>query len=207
VQHLSTKFAPIVRTFPIPVPVRSVPVVLALTAFVLFTGCRTYGNEQYDNAPKMYSAMQEAVQQFDDALNRANVDLRKLEEAAERTDTLSALADRFRGVVAKHDSMLARQRAQVDKLSGDSNYRALHRVYGAIVTDQRLITLRYRRTIQQVRAAVQPSASDQSESLAEAGRSYSIRPVGSPSDREEDPLTMDEALRAAPPTPGLQGDG
>ena len=205
-QHPSTKSVPTVQYASASALVRSLPVVLALAALVVLSGCRTYGNEQYDNGPKMYDAMQGAVQQFDDALNRANVDLRKLEEAAQASDTLSTLANRFRDVVAQHDSILAKQRAQVDKLSGNSDYRTLHRVYGAMVTDQRLITLQYRRTIQQVQAAVQPSASDRPEPLAKAGRSYNIRPVGYPSDREGR-LTMDEALRASPATPGLQGEG
>jgi hypothetical protein len=190
-----------------PVHICSVPMTYArslsivLAGLLLLTGCRTYGNEGYDSGPKTYDAIQQTVTLLEQELGRAESDLRRLESAAASMDTLGALADRYRSYVASHEATLERYREQADRLSGGSAYRSLHRIYGAMVTDRRLLQRQYQRTTRKIWATVRDTTLPRTP--RRRASDYMITPVRYPSD-DTPTISMAEALRAVEGTPGLQ---
>ncbi|MFB6249545.1 MAG: hypothetical protein ABEL97_13345 [Salinibacter sp.] len=175
---------------------------LFLTAALLaLAGCRTYGDQGYESGPKTYSAIQETVEQMEQNLNRAESDLRRLQSAAASVDTLGGLADRYESLVESHVTTLAKHRRQANRLSAQSAYRTLSRVYGAMVTDQRLLRLQYERTTRKVWATVRDSTIPRTPRRRKS--SYSITPVQYPRPDRPD-ISMEEALRGVGGTPGLQ---
>jgi hypothetical protein len=177
------------------------PLLVALAGALLLVGCRTYGDEGYDSGPKTYRAIQETVQQFEQDLGRAESDLRRLESAAERADTLEALATRYRTLVEGHRATLQQHEGQAERLTDGSAYRTLHRIYGAMVTDRRLLQRQYQRTTRKVWATVRDTTVPRAPKRRKSD--YSITPVQYPTmDRPE--ISMAEALRGIEGTPGLQ---
>jgi hypothetical protein len=180
---------------------RSLPLI-ALIGLVLLGGCRTYGNEKYETGPKTYDALQESVKQLEQELGRAESDLRQLESAAEDRDDLKPLAERYRSYVESHEAALDGYREQAEQLSRDAAYRTLHRTYGALTTDRRLLEKQYQRTVRKVWATVRdttiPRKPVRDPSL------YVITPVNFPRTESKGPITMNDALRALEGTPGLQ---
>jgi hypothetical protein len=179
---------------------RVLPFVIA--AVLVFTGCRTYGNDKYDSGPKTYQAMQQAVQQMEQELGRAQSDLRRLEEAAAARDTLRPIAARYRSYVESHEAALAGHRAQAERLAAGSSYRTLHRIYGAMVTDRRLLATKYRRAVRTVWATVRDTTL--SPKRASDPSRYVITPVNFPRVGQRGAITMADALRPMADTPGLQ---
>lgn len=163
----------------------------AAVGVLLLGGCRTYGG--YDAEPKMYEAMQRTVQSFEDELGRAKADLRRLEKAAAEADTLQALAEQFHGLVNEHASLLDAQHHRVERLSADASHRALHKAYGATITEQRMMRQKYQRAIRTVRATVQDTVAQASP--PETNRKYTVRPVGFPAPENERQLSMEQALQ------------
>ena len=179
---------------------RTLSVTIAI--LLLLTGCRTYGNEKYETGPKTYAAIQDIVKQLDQELGRAQSDLRRLEAAAEAREDLEPLAERYRSYVQSHEAALAGHRNQADRLSADAAYRTLHRTYGAIVTDRRLLQTHYRRTVRAVWATVRDTTLPH-KAVRDPSR-YVITPVQYPRVNRTGPLTMADALQALEGTPGLQ---
>lgn len=184
------------------VPSRVLPIVVV--GLLVLTGCRTYGNEKYETGPKTYEAIQTTVQQMEQDLGRAQSDLRRLEAAAEANDTLRALAARYQSFVASHEAALDGHREQAERLTAESSYRTLHRVYGAMVTDRRILDRQYQRTVRKVWATVRDTTIPRKR--AQDPSRYVITPVNFPRVGQRGPLTMAEALRALEGTPGLQLD-
>lgn len=178
---------------------RSLLVVLA--GALLLTGCRTYGDEGYESGPKMYSALQETVQQLEQDLGRAESNLRRLESAAQSADDLQPLTERYRTLVQGHEATLQQYREQAEQLSTSSAYRSLHRSYGALITDRRLIQRQYERTTRNVWAAVRDSTVPRAPIQRKS--SYMTTPVQYPEGNQLD-ISMGEALRGVEDTPGLQ---
>jgi hypothetical protein len=176
------------------------PLVVFVGALML-VGCRTYGDETYDTGPKTYRALQQTVQQMEQGLSRAESDLRRLQSAAESADTLAGLVDRYRDLVESHETTLEEHRAQAEALSPESAYRTLHRTYGAMITDQRLLSRQYERTTRKVWATVRDSTIPRAPKRRES--SYSITPLQYP-ESERSEISMAEALRGLEGTPGLQ---
>lgn len=168
----------------------SVPLFFLVTLLVL-SGCRTYGG--YDTQAKNYEAMQNAVQSFEDDLNRAQADLQTLEEAA-TSDTLEALARQFQDHVHEHEELLQTQQERVRRLSADASYRALQRAYGAMVTEQKMMEQKYQRVIRTVQATVQDGGVETASSAST--RRYTITPVNFPDAETDAELTMEGALQS-----------
>lgn len=167
----------------------SVPLFVFVTLLVL-SGCRTYGG--YDTEAKNFEAMQNAVQSFEDDLNRAQAELQTLEEAA-TSDTLQALADRYQDHIHEHEALLETQQERVRRLSPDASYRTLQRAYGATVTEQQMMDQKYQRVVRTVQATVQDAASEETPSTST--RRYTINPVNFPDAETDTELTMDRALQ------------
>lgn len=173
----------------------------ALLGTLLLAGCRTYGDQGYGSEAKTYSAIQQTVQLMEQDLSRAESELRRLQSAAESADTLQGLADRYRSLVETHATTLEDHQQQAERLSGESAYRTLHRIYGAMVIDQRLLHRQYERTTRKVWATVRDSTIPRTP--RRRASSYSITPVQYPQDERPD-ISMAEALRGVGGTPGLQ---
>lgn len=180
-------------------PFRFLTVVLVGT--LMLTGCRTYGDEGYDSQPKNYAAFQQGVQQLEQDLGRAQSDLRQLESAAESIDTLESLATRYRSLVSSHEAALEDYSERAEHLSGETAHRTLHRVYGALVTDRRLLQRQYERTTRKVWATVRDTTVPRVPRRLRS--SYSITPVQFPGFSQPS-ISMAQALRDAPGMPGLQ---
>jgi hypothetical protein len=176
--------------------------VVAAASLLVMTGCRTYGNDKYDTGPKTYQAIQQTVQQMEQELGRARSDLRQLEAAAKTMDTLRTLTARYRSHVESHEAALAVHRDQAERLSAGSSYRTLHRTYGAMVTDRRLLDKQYRRTVRAVWATVRDTTVPRRRALDPSR--YVITPINFPRVGERGPISMAEALRPVDGTPGLQ---
>jgi len=177
------------------------PLLLVAVSTLLLVGCRTYGDQGYDSDQKMYSAIQQTVQQMDQELGRAQSDLRRLESAAESADTLRPLVERYRTLVEGHEATLQGHKTQAETLTGSSAYRTLHRIYGAIVTDRRLLERQYQRTTRKVWATVRDTTIPRTPTRKQSD--YIITPVNYPQQNTPD-ISMAEALRGVGDTPGLQ---
>lgn len=162
----------------------------ALAGLLILSGCRTYGG--YDTKPKIYEAMQKAVQSFEAKLEPTKADLQTLEQAATEADTLQSLAEEFQALVNEHESLLEAQRGRVERLGPDATYRNLHQAYGATVTEQRMMERKYQRAIRTVHATVQDTVVQAS---SETDRRYTVRPIGFPDLEDEPQLSMEQALR------------
>jgi uncharacterized protein YPO0396 len=184
------------------VPIRVLPLVLA--GVLVLTGCRTYGNEKYETGPKTYQSIQETVEQMEQDLGRARADLRRLESAAETMAALEPLATRYQSYVQSHEAALAGHRDQAERLSPESSYRSLHRIYGAMITDRRLLDTKYDRVVRTVWAMVRDTTIPRKR--AQDPSRYVITPVNFPRVRQRGDITMADALRALEGTPGLQRD-
>lgn len=189
------------RSFP-PVSWLRLLSLVFLSGFIVLTGCRTYGNEKYETGPKTYEALQQTMTQMEQNLGRAESDLRRLESAAEARSELQPLAERYQSFVESHEAALEGHREQVEQLSADAAYRTLHRTYGALVTDQRILQRQYQRTTRKVWATIRGSNIPQPPIRSRS--EYVDTPVNFPSVDEEVPITMAEALRALEGTPGIQ---
>lgn len=166
-----------------------------LAVLLVLSGCRTYGG--YDTKAKNYEAMQNAVQSFEEALSRAQVDLQTLEEAATsdtlETDTLRGLARQLQEHIDEHKALLEAQHERVDRLDADAAYRTLQRAYGATVKEQRIMEQKYQHLIQTVQATVHEGEPEAAAS--ESTRRYTIRPVDFPDLEADAELTMERALQ------------
>ena len=167
------------------------PLLFAVVGLLL-GGCRTYG-DKYDTKPKTYQALQNAVQTFENELDRAETDLKTLEAAASKADTLQPMAEHFEGLHEEHDSLLQTQRDRIERLSPTSTYRNLHSAYGATVTEQRIMRQKYQRVLRTVYATVQDTTVQASRPKTD--RQYTVRPLGFPTPEGEPELTMTQALR------------
>lgn len=176
--------------------------VLVLAGVLVLTGCRTYGNEKYETGPKTYQSIQETVEQMEQDLGRAQADLRRLEAAAETMGALEPLAVRYQSYVQSHEAALAGHREQAERLTPESSYRTLHRIYGAMVTDRRLLETKYERAVRTVWATVRDTTIPRRR--AQDPSRYVVTPVNFPRVRQRGDITMAEALRPMDTTPGLQ---
>lgn len=180
---------------------RLLPVALVVSVLIL-TGCRTYGDEGFESESKMYGALQESVQQIERSLQRSESDLQRLQAAAERDDRLEGHVRQYRSLLQSHQMMAADHAQQAERLSGDASYRTLHRVYGAMITDQKLLQQKYRRALRGIWATVRDTTIPRPS--ARLPSRYSITPVQYPRVDRRIEITMAEALRGVDGAPGLQ---
>lgn len=173
---------------------------VGLSALVLLAGCRTYGGRGTE--AQTYEEMGAAVEELEADFGAAQSNLEQLRAAAEQDSSLLSLAERYQDLVQLHESMIAAQRDRVDTLSADAAYRTLHRAYGAMITDQKLLRTQYTRTVRQVYAAVRDTTAP--GPTVRSPSSYTITPLDYPDPREQGEVTLSEALAPVTGTPGLQ---
>ena len=167
---------------------------VALGFFLLVTGCRTYGDSGYESGPKMYRQMQEAPGQGEEDRAGAQADRRRWRAAADTGAGLDPRVGGSRGALTRHEEVLDKHRTYVESLSASSSYRSLHRAYGAMTTDERVLRTIYNRTIRRVYAAVHGTEVDEGDGPAES--TYFTEPVEyRRAANQQDQLTMQEALR------------
>jgi hypothetical protein len=168
--------------------------VLTVAVLLMLTGCRTYGDSGYESGPKIYGQMQQTLRQGDQDLARAQADLRRLEAAADTMPELEPMVERYRDAVTRHQQVLTEHRELVESLSASSSYRSLHRAYGGMTTDERMLRKIYDRTTRRVYAAVHGTEVDAGDGPNES--TYYTNPVDL--QRQENlrnRLTMQQALR------------
>ena len=112
------------------------------------SGCVRYGG--YGSEEATYGRIGRACALFEQELSRSRMDLQTLEAALPSTPGLADLAQRYGRLVTLHETLVEEHHAAKAALSPRSGYRRLHRSYGALVTEQRLMRLRYRRAMRLV---------------------------------------------------------
>ena len=159
---------------------------------ILISGCRSYGG--YGTEEATYQQILEAHQVFEEELSRKQADLRGLEQAAASAEGLETAAGQFAQLVQGHEAILAEHSILISDLSADSDYRTLHRVFGAIVTQHNTIRSQYEDLI----ATVAQTQSPQADSVVQVQRPYSLIPpyYRRVSEKQKD-LTMNEVLAQA----------
>lgn len=123
-----------------------------LVLVLLVTGCRTYG--AYDAREKTLEEIQQAAERFAEDFERARAERDALQRAAASNSALTPFIERFDAILERQETLVAEQQtlaAEADAGTnplfawvGPDSYRHLHRAYGAMVTDQRIIRDRYR---------------------------------------------------------------
>ena len=128
------------------------PLLGVLALMLVLTGCRTYGG--YDTEARTYAQMQQANSQFADNLTRAEGELDALQNAANDNADLQPMAKRYADLVDSHRETLQTHQELVEGLSAEVDYRTLHRQYGRLITEQRMLSQNYRTVTERVYAAV-----------------------------------------------------
>lgn len=162
-----------------------------LVALLLLTACRTYGG--YGSEEIKHQQMLEANQQFSDDLERARADLAVLQRAAGEATQLQPFVERFRSNIESHESMLESHRQIAEDLEGSSDYRKLHRAYGTITTEQRIVNKQYNRTVNRIHAAVTNREVERGESYNQSF--YYVEPLAYAKIENAKKLTMEQAVR------------
>lgn len=165
---------------------------LPLLLLLVVTGCRTYGG--YGTETVLHEQMQEANRQFSDDLQRAKADLATLKAAADTSEMLQPMVERFQNNIDEHTAVLDQHRQMTEDLAGSGNYRALHRAYGTITTDQRVMRKKYNRTVERVHAAVTGTTVASGEPFNQSF--YFVQPFEYTREQNARRLTMEQALRA-----------
>lgn len=112
-----------------------------LLAGMLLAGCRTYG--RYDNPEKTLEQIQRSNERFSEELQRARRDLNLLTDAAQGDSSLRAYAEQYRQLLLAHEALLDENRELQQRLEGGASYRELHRVFHAILSEERIIRNQY----------------------------------------------------------------
>jgi len=162
-----------------------------LAVLLLLTACRTYGG--YESEEIMRQQMLEANQQFSDDLERARADLAVLQRAAGEATQLQPFVERFRSNIEAHESTLESHRQIAQDLEGSSDYRKLHRAYGTITTEQRIVNKQYNRTVNRIHAAVTNQEVQRGESYNQSF--YYVEPLAYAQIENARKMTMEEAVR------------
>lgn len=114
---------------------RFVPGTLLL--LLLVTGCRTYGD--YGAEAEIPRQMQQTVEQFAGELDRAQSDVKALAEAVEQNDALAPLEEQYRDLINRHEAFLEGHRRIAEHFQDGGTYRALHRNYRTMISEQHLV--------------------------------------------------------------------
>lgn len=113
-----------------------------LAVVLLASGCRTYG--AYDNEAKLLDEIRRANILFAEDYERAQGNLTTLKATAASNDRLASFVEPFGEVVEVQEAILDQHRMMAeDAEANDGNYRLLNRTYGAIISDQAIISDRY----------------------------------------------------------------
>ncbi|MFO8231265.1 MAG: hypothetical protein R6U20_01235 [Longimonas sp.] len=128
------------------------PLLGFLALMLLVTGCRTYGG--YDSEARTHAQMKQANDRFADDLTRAEGELEALQEAVANNEALEPLAERYANLIDRHRETLETHEGIVEALNADTDYRTLHRNYGTLITEQRVMTNHYRMVTERVYATV-----------------------------------------------------
>jgi hypothetical protein len=166
---------------------RLAPILLLVLAL---TGCRLYGG--YGTEAELQEQLSNVTNDFADNLARTEADLQVLERAASDRADLEPFVEQFRTLIDEHESLLDQHRSITERLADSGDYRALHRNYGAITTEQRMMRQRYDRTIRQIRATVSGESADAQPLPNESF--YYVEPVEYRRMENRRELTMEDAL-------------
>jgi hypothetical protein len=169
---------------------------LLLLAFVALTGCRTYGG--YETEEATAAEMKEAVTLFADNLERAQGNLQALNNAASGNPDLQRFKEPYQAMVNVHELALERQREILEEFGPGDSYRGLHRAYGAIVTQQRMIRHRYFNLHEQIAYAVRGESPEAYNMPTRT--EYYVSPIWyQHEENERNQMTMQQALRGGLP--------
>lgn len=164
-----------------------------LTLFLLIAvvaGCRTYGG--YGTEEELQEQIGDAVDEFEQDLARSEADLSVLQRAADDQSDLSSMVDRFESNLEMHRELQASHRSIAQNLEGSSSYRNLHRGYGTITTEQRMMRNTYNRTVRHIQSATTGQPVD-AEPLPNKSFYY-VEPVHYSRLQNPQQITMEQAL-------------
>jgi hypothetical protein len=170
------------------------PVFVALLALLLATtGCRTYGG--YGSEEGTVAQIQQANADFDSRLDRARSDLELLQQSAQENPSLEGLVSVYEQVVAMHEDKLALHQSYAEGLTEDSGYREISRKYGAVISEQRLVSIRYQEMHERIQQTLRTG--ETSTESAALQSSYQVVPLYyRRAENQASGLTMRDALQA-----------
>lgn len=114
---------------------------VALFGLLALTGCRDYGGD-YGNTEKMYEQLAITHRLLSEDLERARADLNLLARAAQDQPALEEHAEQWRRLVLFHEATLDENHELIADVDAD-DYRAVHRLYGAMLSEGRLVRDQY----------------------------------------------------------------
>lgn len=170
---------------------RLVSVVLLALLFAT-TGCRTYGGHGSEEGT--IAQIQQANADFEARLDRARSDLDLLQQSVQNNPALEALVPVYQQVVAMHEDKLALHQSYAGDLNQDSGYREISRKYGAILSEQRLVSIRYQEMHERVQQALRGETPSMERSALQS--SYQAVPLFyRRAENQASGLTMRDALQ------------
>lgn len=117
-------------------------VLMAVLVLVTASGCRTYG--AYGNKEATLREIQRANQVFESELKQAQSTLSTIEQSGRSNPLYRAYGEEYRATVIAHETFLDSHRKWAESAqSHEGSYRYMHRVLGAILSDQQVIHDRY----------------------------------------------------------------
>ena len=124
---------------------------VCLFLLLVATGCRTYGD--YDSADAFVAKIREAAEQSFRHYDRALTERDALQRATDADNSLMPVFERFAVAVDEHALLVEEHHKAARRASSSNNIlfqwvgpdtnRGLHRLYGAIISDQQVISDRY----------------------------------------------------------------
>lgn len=167
-----------------------------MLVLLVLGGCRTYG--AYDNEEQTLEEIAEANAVFADELERARADLATLDAAASGDARLAEPAVVFGATLALHELALAAHLLAAEEVD-DDDYRELHRLYGAIISDQQIIRDQYAYALAGLDTSV---AATPAEDPGMQARYYVVPPYYERIRQANERLSVTERLRRAGQAPG-----
>ena len=167
-----------------------------MLVLLVLGGCRTYG--AYDNEEQTLEEIVEANAVFADELERARADLATLDAAASGEARLVGPAVVFGATLALHELTLAAHLLAAEEVD-EGDYRELHRLYGAIISEQQIIRDQYAYALAGLDTSV---AATPAEDPGVPGRYYVVPPYYERIRQANERLSVTERLRRAGEAPG-----
>lgn len=127
-------------------PLRTATFLLAIAA--LTTGCRTYGGHGSEDAT--YTQILSAVERYEAQAERMRGDYQALIEASGQNPELLPFSSRLASTLEIQEASLRHAQALADNVSASSDYRALNRALGSLVSHQQRVDDAYTRILEDI---------------------------------------------------------
>lgn len=147
-------------------------VLFSLVLLAGLTGCRTYGG--YGTEEKVRVQISRANEAFASELERARNLLPALQQRIGGDENGATIINEYQSLLTAHATLLEQNRQIEEALSGGEGYRTLNRVFGSILSEQKVIRNRYRALLNNAQGIIDTTAVARGEVVPESY--YVVRP-------------------------------